>query len=77
MNLELFDAKKETVPNHTKSIQICATNTIMIPTKDHNATASEISFSPTLIHQTKKNGFNPVSNIPVSNGLCFELCVIF
>ena len=77
MNFELFDARNETTPNHTKSIQICATNTIRIPTKDQIIIASEINFNPILIHQIKKNGFNPVNMIPVNSGLCFELCLTF
>lgn len=77
MNFELFDARNETAPNHTKSIQICAINTTRIPTKDHIIIASEINFNPILIHQIKKNGFNPVSMIPVSSGFCFEMCLMF
>ena len=73
----LFDIKNAVAPNHTKSIQICNTNTIKIPANAHIAIASEINFNPIVNHQIIKNGFNALSKIPVMIGPCLSFVSIF
>jgi len=38
--------------------------------------ASEINLKPIVSHQIIKNGFNPLSTIPVTKGPCFEFDVM-
>ena len=70
--LVLFDAKNETPPNQTKSIHMCNPNMINTPENAQINIASEINLNPIVSHQIIKNGFNPLSKIPVINEPCFE-----
>ena len=72
---ELFDARYDIAPSHTKSIQICKINKISMPENAQISIASEINLNPIVNHQIIKNGFNALSRIPETRGPCFRFVV--